>query len=83
MQIMPRDGLAASFMCLNGPCFSNRPSTDELKDPEFNVKYGTRMLASLVSRNGNFREALKSYGPMNVGYYYADKVLGIYERYRN
>jgi hypothetical protein len=83
MQIMPRDGLAASFMCQNGPCFSNRPSTDELKDPEFNVKYGTRMLASLVSRKGNFREALKSYGPMNVGYYYADKVLGIYERYRN
>jgi len=83
MQIMPRDGLAASFMCQNGPCFSNRPSTEELKDPEFNVKYGTRMLAGLVSRNGNFREALKSYGPMNVGYYYADKVLGIYERYRN
>jgi soluble lytic murein transglycosylase-like protein len=70
-------------MCQNGPCFSNRPSTEELKDPEFNVKYGTRMLAGLLSRNGTLREALKSYGPMNVGYFYADKVMAIFERYGN
>ena len=82
MQVMPSDGLAASFMCQNGPCFGNRPRTEELKDPEFNFKYVTRMLAGLVSKNGDLREALKSYGPMNVGYYYADKVMGIFERYR-
>lgn len=81
MQIMPSDGLAASFMCVNGPCFSNRPSIKELEDPEFNISYGTKMLAGLHNRTGNLREALKSYGPMNVGYYYADKVLGIYQRY--
>ena len=83
MQVMPSDGLAASFQCLSGPCFSTRPSTDELKDPEFNVSYGTRMLAGLVGKTGNLREALKSYGPANVGYYYADKVLGIYQTYGN
>jgi hypothetical protein len=83
MQVMPSDGLAASFQCVNGPCFSSRPSTDELKDPEFNVSYGTRMLAGLVGKTGNLREALKSYGPANVGYYYADKVLGIYQSYSN
>lgn len=82
MQVMPSDGLAASFMCVNGPCFSDRPSTTELQDPEFNIAYGTRMLAGLVRRNGNLREALRSYGPMNVGYYYSDKVLGIFEKYR-
>jgi soluble lytic murein transglycosylase-like protein len=81
MQVMPHDGLAASFNCVNGPCFKDRPSTTELKDPEFNVSYGTKMLAGLVNKRGNLREALKSYGPMNVGYYYADKVLGIYQRY--
>jgi hypothetical protein len=81
MQVMPRDGLAASFMCVNGPCFSNRPSIQELKDPEFNISYGTKMLASLLSKKGNYREALKSYGPMDVGYYYADKVLGIFQKY--
>ncbi len=81
MQIMPRDGLAAGFMCVNGPCFSNRPTTGELEDPEFNISYGTKMLAGLEARTGDLREALKSYGPMNVGYYYADKVLGIYQRY--
>jgi len=39
------------------------------------------MLAGLVGKTGNLRDALKSYGPMNVGYYYADKVLGIYQNY--
>lgn len=81
MQVMPRDGLAASFMCVNGPCFADRPSTQELKDPEFNIAYGARMLAGLVKKTGSYREALKSYGPMNVGYYYADIVLNLFQRY--
>jgi len=80
MQVMPSDGPAASFMCINGPCFASRPSTRELKDPDFNIAYGTKMLASLLGRHGDLREALRSYGPEDVGYYYADKVLGIYQR---
>lgn len=81
MQVMPRDGTASTFMCINGPCFANRPSINELQDPEFNVKYGTRMLARLVNENGNLRDALRAYGPKDVGYYYADKVIGIYQTY--
>lgn len=81
MQVMPSDGLSASFMCINGPCFSDRPTTAQLQDPEFNIAYGTRMLAGLVRKTGDLREALKSYGPMNAGYSYADKVLGIFQRY--
>jgi len=83
MQVMPSDGLAASFMCKNGPCFSNRPPTAKLQDPEFNIAYGTRMLANLKNKYGNLRDALKAYGPMDVGYYYADIVLGHYKRYGN
>ena len=82
MQVMPRDGLAAKFMCINGPCFANRPSRVELENPEFNLEYGSRMLAGLYSRHQDLREALKSYGPSGAGYSYADKVLSIYERYR-
>jgi len=82
MQVMPRDGKAAEFMCVNGPCFANRPSTQELFDPQFNIEYGVRMLAGLIQRKGDVREALKSYGPMDVGYSYADKVLTIYQNYR-
>ena len=82
MQVMPRDGLAASFMCANGPCFANRPSKKQLKDPNFNIRYGTRLLANLVNKHRNLREALRAYGPENVGYYYADKVLNIYKLYR-
>jgi len=83
MQVMPRDGVAASFQCGSGPCFAKRPTIKELKDPVFNVQYGTKMIAGLIHRyNGDTREALKSYGPMDVGYSYADKVLGIYKQYR-
>lgn len=83
MQVMPRDGIAASFMCKNGPCFSNRPTIDELQDPEFNISYGSKMLSGLVKSKGGLREALKSYGPMDVGYSYSDKVLAIYKRYQD
>lgn len=82
MQVMPRDGLAASFMCKNGPCFSSRPSMSELYNPEFNIAYGTHMLSGLIQQKGDVREALKSYGPMDMGYRYADIVLSIWERYR-
>lgn len=83
MQVMPRDGLAASFMCVNGPCFASRPSIEELEDPYFNLEYGTGMLAGLVKRHQSLREGLKSYGPAGAGYTYADKVLSIYERFKN
>lgn len=82
MQVMPRDGLAAAFMCRAGPCFANRPTRAELEDPDFNVSYGTRMLAGLFQRTGSLREALKSYGPMDVGYSYADRILDIFQRYK-
>ena len=80
MQVMPRDGKAAYFQCINGPCFADRPSTDELFNPEFNVAYGSRMLAGLIQKKGSVRDALRAYGPMNMGYYYADLVLNILNR---
>jgi soluble lytic murein transglycosylase-like protein len=82
MQVMPRDGIAAGFECINGPCFASRPTIEELQDPQFNVEFGTSFLRSLIDSLGSEREALKAYGPMNVDYYYADKVLSIYENYR-
>lgn len=82
LQVMPRDGIAADFECVNGPCFASRPTIDELLEPAFNVEFGSRMLAGLIDRLGSEREALKAYGPMDVGYSYADRVLAIYENYR-
>lgn len=79
MQVMPRDGIASTFQCINGPCFSNRPTINELEKPNFNIKFGTGMIAGLLQRHGSLREALKFYGPMNVDYYYADIVLNIYQ----
>jgi hypothetical protein len=82
MQIMARDGIAAGFMCKGRPCFSDRPSMAELYNPEFNIQYGARMLAGLYRSRGSWREALFAYGPMDMGYRYADLVLSIYETRR-
>jgi hypothetical protein len=80
MQVMPRDGLAANFQCVNGPCFTHRPSMAELFDPAFNISYGSSMLAGLTNRYSSIRDALKAYGPMDIGYVYADLVLKIYNQ---
>lgn len=82
MQVMPRDGLAASFQCNGRPCFSSRPSMAELYDPEYNISYAIRMLIGLYQKSGDLRETLRAYGPMDVGYYYADLVLKIYNSYQ-
>jgi soluble lytic murein transglycosylase-like protein len=81
MQVMPRDGNASQFMCINGPCFKDRPSISELNDPAYNIQYGTRYLSALILKSGNIREALKSYGPAGVDFYYADIVLALLAQY--
>ena len=81
MQVMPRDGQAATFMCINGPCFADRPSMQELFNPQFNVTYGSQLLADLIQRNGSVREGLRAYGPRDSGYTYADLVLQHYNSY--
>lgn len=82
MQVMPKDGIAENFMCINGPCFAGRPSMEELFDPAFNIEYGARMLSNLFQKHGNWRDSLKSYGPMDVDYHYSDLVLSIYQQYQ-
>jgi soluble lytic murein transglycosylase-like protein len=82
MQIMPRDGIASSFICGDNPCFKNRPSINELLDPNYNVDFGSRLLFGLLKTSGSTRNALKTYGPMDVGFYYADIVLSIYSAYK-
>jgi soluble lytic murein transglycosylase-like protein len=83
LQVMPSDGIAAGFMCANGPCFASRPTTQELLDPAFNIDYGARYLSGLIQRyGGDTREALRSYGPLNMEYRYADIVLTILENHQ-
>jgi soluble lytic murein transglycosylase-like protein len=81
MQVMPKDGIASQFLCGTQPCFIDRPSIKELENPEFNIEFGSNYLAELIDQKGSLREALKVYGPMDVGYDYADIVLSIYEKY--
>ena len=80
MQVMPSDGPAAAFQCKNGSCFSDRPTIEDLINPEFNVHFGAALLSEYVSKYGSTREGLKNYGPMDVGYRYADTVIEIYEK---
>ncbi len=82
MQVMPRDGLASQFQCINGPCFANRPSMEELYDPVYNIQYGSNYLSGLLnSYGGDPREALNAYGPREMNYRYADLVLSVYQSY--
>jgi len=78
MQIMPRDGIASKFICGDQPCFKNRPPINELLNPDYNIEFGAHLLSGLLKTSGSTRNALKSYGPMDVGFYYADIVLSIY-----
>jgi soluble lytic murein transglycosylase-like protein len=82
MQVMPRDGIAAEFMCVNGPCFAARPTIAELKVPVFNIQYGSQFLAGLVQKHSSYREALYKYGPIDIGYHYADLVLSIWDAHQ-
>ncbi len=82
MQVMPRDGLAATFECQGRPCFDDRPHSSELKDPEFNIAYGTGLLKELSDAfEGDIRQALKAYGPTGIDYTYADTILSIYQQH--
>ncbi|MFA4827272.1 MAG: transglycosylase SLT domain-containing protein [Candidatus Shapirobacteria bacterium] len=81
MQVMPRDGLAA---ILYPGVFDDRPTVAELLQPEFNVSYGTRLLANLKDYYGSLRDGLKHYGPTGMGYDYPDRyVLPAAEKFRN
>jgi soluble lytic murein transglycosylase-like protein len=79
MQVMPRDGLGATYSCPDGPCFANRPTIAQLKNPSYNVAYGSQLLADNLERTDSLRDALRDYGPFDVGYEYADHILYIYE----
>jgi len=81
MQVMPSDGLAAAFQCPASPCFAKRPSMSQLLDPEFNISFGTSMLAGMIQKYGSIRDGLRYYGPTGLGYGYADKVLAIWQNY--
>ena len=83
MQVMPRDGLAAGFICDGNPCFRSRPTMQELYDPHFNIEYGSKMLMSLINKYGDWRDALHAYGPTDMGFEYADLVLQIQNNYQS
>lgn len=77
MQVMASDGKARQ---LYGSMFKNRPTVAQLQDPETNIDTGTAILKGCLKEYGNMRDALKCYGPMDVGYSYADRVLKLSKR---
>jgi hypothetical protein len=80
MQVMPRDGIAKTFICKNGPCFADRPSIEELKNPEFNIRSGINVFLSRFD-GFNVRQTLKAYGPMDIDNY-AEIIISIWKKYR-
>jgi soluble lytic murein transglycosylase-like protein len=94
MQMMPCDGRAATCDgCFNAQgvnYFTYRPTMAELYNPAFNVDYSSEYLASRISYWGSVREGVFHYGPSCKPsdtdcepYSYTNKVLAIYERFKN
>lgn len=80
MQVMPSDGLAGEHPC---KCFSDRPLTNDLKEPSFNIGSGTGVLRFFINKYGSLRNGLMHYGPANVGFYYADRILDLHSKIQN
>lgn len=72
-QIMPRDTHNDSS-CINPGCYRDRPTTQELLDPQFNIDYAFKTLDGMNREYGNERDGLMHYGPQGVGYTYVDQI---------
>lgn len=74
MQVMARDSSQVRPWL-----FRDRPTCAELKDPEFNIRWGVQYLATLYHVWGDdWREALMHYGPLYRGYEYADQIIALW-----
>lgn len=84
-QVMPSDGIAGTIMCDNGPCFADRPLTQELLNPELNIQKGCNILRGYIDKyGGSIRDGLWAYyGTTSTYAEYADKVLAIYDQFLN
>jgi len=79
MQVMPSDGLSYQLF---GNMFQDRPTTQELYDPETNILTGCRIFSTKLKENdGDTRLALMAYGPMDNKAFYARTVLGYYRKF--
>ena len=78
MQVMARDTSNVKPWL-----FKDRPTCNELGVPDFNIGWATHYLAGLYQHYGNWRDAVKHYGPMDVAYSYADRVIGLWETSKN
>lgn len=76
MQIMSSDGLSRQ---LYGDYFFDRPTVSELLNPVYNIEWGVSHLAGLVENYRDLREALYHYGPIDVGYDYADSIMSMFD----
>lgn len=61
MAIMPADAKGSKLAGLDLSEFTKRPSTEELKNPQFNIEWGTALLASLIDAKGGILEGLTAY----------------------
>lgn len=76
MQVIPSDN---GGKCGTG--FPGRPSTAELKDPDFNVKTGTQILISNYMRYRTWAAAIQHYGPAGSSTYYK-LILATWEKFK-
>jgi hypothetical protein len=74
MQVMPKE---------TGWLFRDRPTADELRDPEVNIKWGNKILSDCFATYSTQIDAIQCYYGFGEGYGYAETVIPIYEEKSN
>lgn len=74
MQVMPKE---------TGWYFRDRPTADELRDPEVNIKWGNKILSDCFDKFGSLLDSVQCYYGFGEGYDYAYTVIPIYEEKSN
>lgn len=62
--------------------FENRPTCERLKDPEYNIEWGTKHLRQRIDGyDKDIRKGLMSYGPVDQPEHYSDIVLTWWKKF--
>ncbi len=79
-QVMPKDGVSGLMICNTGPCFTDRPETWRLFDPETNAYWAAKILNDKIVALKSVKAGIMSYGQQGIGTDYYDLTYALYQK---
>jgi len=74
MGVMPSNP-PKEYFCQNGPCFEDRPNTEELLDPKTNIEIGSKILREYLDYHQDLFSALDQYGSRSDNISFPENVI--------